>query len=87
MYQPSTGGGLQTSSQGWTEGGGAWREALRSSPLGLVAGGLRGTLGSSLRSPAEGEGNEGFPPAPDKDLERGPNSQGKAKPNGQVYAL
>ena len=30
---------------------------------------LRGTLGSSLRSPAEGEGNEGFPPPPDKDLE------------------
>ena len=29
---------------------------------------LRGTLGSSLRSPAEGEGNEGFPPPPDKDL-------------------
>ena len=26
-------------------------------------------LGSSLRSPAEGEGNEGFPPPPDKDLE------------------
>ena len=25
--------------------------------------------GSSLRSPAEGEGNEGFPPPPDKDLE------------------
>ena len=30
---------------------------------------LRGTLGSSLRSPPEGEGNEGFPPPPDKDLE------------------
>jgi len=30
---------------------------------------LRGTLGSSLRSPAEGEGNEGFPPPPEKDLE------------------
>ena len=29
----------------------------------------RGTLGSSLRSPAEGEGHEGFPPPPDKDLE------------------
>ena len=29
----------------------------------------RGTLGSSLRSPAEGEGHEGFPPAPEKDLE------------------
>ena len=26
-------------------------------------------LGSSLRSPAEGEGHEGFPPPPDKDLE------------------
>ena len=30
---------------------------------------LRGTLGSSLRSPAEAEGNEGFPPQPEKDLE------------------
>ena len=30
---------------------------------------LRGTLGSSLRSPAEGEGHEGFPPPPEKDLE------------------
>ena len=30
---------------------------------------LRGTLGSSLRSPAEVEGNEGFPPQPEKDLE------------------
>ena len=29
---------------------------------------LRGTLGSSLRSPAEGEGNEGFPPPSEKDL-------------------
>ena len=27
---------------------------------------LRGTLGSSLRSPAEGDGHEGFPPPPDK---------------------
>ena len=26
-------------------------------------------MGSSLRSPAEAEGNEGFPPHPDKDLE------------------
>ena len=26
---------------------------------------LRGTPGSSLRSPAEGEGHEGFPPPPD----------------------
>ena len=26
----------------------------------------RGTLGSSLRSPAEGEGHEGFPPPPEK---------------------
>ena len=26
-------------------------------------------MGSSLRSPAEGEGHEGFPPPPDKDLE------------------
>ena len=25
---------------------------------------VRGTLGSSLRSPAEGEGHEGFPPPP-----------------------
>ena len=32
-------------------------------------GGGGGTLGSSLRSPAEGEGHEGFPPPPDKDLE------------------
>ena len=30
---------------------------------------LRGTLGSSLRSSAEGQGNEGFPPPPEKDLE------------------
>ena len=30
---------------------------------------LRGTLGSSLRSPAEGEGNEGFLPPLEKDLE------------------
>ena len=30
---------------------------------------LRRTLGSSLRSPAEGEGNEGFAPPPEKDLE------------------
>ena len=27
---------------------------------------LRGTLASSLRSPAEGEGHEGFPPPPEK---------------------
>ena len=30
---------------------------------------LRGTLASSLKSPAEGEGNEGFSPPPEKDLE------------------
>ena len=30
---------------------------------------LRGTLGSSLGSPAEGEGHEGFPLPPEKDLE------------------
>ena len=30
---------------------------------------LRGTLGSSQMSPAEGEGIEGFPPPPEKDLE------------------
>ena len=30
---------------------------------------LRGTLASSLRYPAEGEGNEVFPPPPEKDLE------------------
>ena len=30
---------------------------------------LRGTLGSSLRSPAEVEGNEGFPPPLEKDLD------------------
>ena len=29
------------------------------------------TPGSSLRSPAEGEGHEGFPPPPEKDLEWG----------------
>ena len=29
---------------------------------------LRGTLGSSLRSPAEREGHEGFPPPPEKAL-------------------
>ena len=34
-----------------------------------VALSCRGTLGSSLRSPAEGEGNEVFPPPPEKDLE------------------
>ena len=33
----------------------------------------RAVAGTSLRSPAEGEGNEGFPPPPDKDLE-GPSS-------------
>ena len=30
---------------------------------------LRDTLGSSLRSPAEVEGNDFFPPQPEKDLE------------------
>ena len=30
---------------------------------------LRGTLGSSLRSPAEGEGNEGFPRPLEKDFD------------------
>ena len=30
---------------------------------------IRGTMGSSLRSPAEVEGNEAFPPQPQKDLE------------------
>ena len=30
---------------------------------------LRGTLGSSLRSPAEVEGNKGFPPPLEKDLD------------------
>ena len=30
---------------------------------------LRGPLGSSLRSPAEVQGNEAFPPQPEKDLE------------------
>ena len=30
---------------------------------------LKGTLGSSLRSQAEVEGKEGFPPQPEKDLE------------------
>ena len=32
---------------------------------------LRGTLGSSLRFPAEGEGNEGFPPPSNKDFAQG----------------
>ena len=30
---------------------------------------IRGTMGSSLRSPVEVEGNECFPPQPKKDLE------------------
>ena len=35
-------------------------------------------LGRSLRSPAEGEGHEGFPPPPDKDLDPHPwDSPGK----------
>ena len=33
--------------------------------------GVGETLRSSLRSPAEGEGNEGFPPPPNKDLDAG----------------
>ena len=33
-------------------------------------------LGSSLRSPAEGEGHEGFPPPPEKDLEPGNSTPG-----------
>ena len=41
------------------------REAL---PIPQDPSPLRGTLGSSLRSPAEGEGNEGFPPPLEKDL-------------------
>ena len=48
----------------------AWRLAGLSSalafPLDLGARPLC-TLGSSLRSPAAGEGHEGFPPPPDKD--------------------
>ena len=45
---------------------------------------LRGTLGSSLRSTAEGEGNEGFPPPPDKDLES-PSSTRKISRSGLMY--
>ena len=40
----------------------SWVLVCRTSPL-------RGTLASSLRSPAEGEGHQGFPPPPEKDLE------------------
>ena len=40
---------------------------------------IRGTVGSSLRSPAEVEGNEGFPPQPEKDLES-PSSTPLAPP-------
>ena len=42
-----------------------------------------GTLGSSLRSPAEVEGNEGFPPQPEKDLES-PSSKKEGIPKGYV---
>ena len=45
----------------------------------------RGTLGSSLRSPAEGEGHEGFPPPPDEEgsgprvlLKSGPGNRGRS---------
>ena len=41
---------------------------------------LRGTLGSSLRSPAEGEGHEGFPPPPDKNQGRPCTSPPKGQP-------
>ena len=34
----------------------------------------------SLRSPAEGEGNEGFPPPPDKDLESPSSTRLEAQP-------
>ena len=44
-------------------------ESREAPPTPQDASPLRGTLGSSLRSPAEGEGNEGFPPLPKKDLE------------------
>ena len=44
-------------------------ESREAPPTPQDASPLRGTLGSSLRSPAEGEGNEGFPPPPEKDLE------------------
>ena len=44
--------------------------------------GLRGTLGSSLRSPAEGEGNKGFPPQPEKDLESPSSTPLEGNPAG-----
>ena len=44
-------------------------ESQEAPPTPQDASPLRGTLGSSLRSPAEGEGNECFPPPPEKDLE------------------
>ena len=48
---------------------GTWAESRGAPPPPQDPSPLRGTLGSSLRSPAEGEGHEGFPPPPDKDLE------------------
>ena len=50
------------------QGGSGQLLQQRDSCSGLLAW-LRGTLGSSLRSPAEGEGHEGFPPPHEKDLE------------------
>ena len=48
---------------------------------------LRGTLGSSLRSPAEGEVNEGFPPPPDKDLESPSSTRGRPQTTStRLYA-
>ena len=44
-------------------------ESRAAPPAPQYASSLRGTLGSSLRSPAEVEGNEGFPPQLEKDLE------------------
>ena len=40
----------------------------------------RSSVGSSLRSPAEGEGHEGFPPPPDKDLESPSSTRLEAPP-------
>ena len=45
---------------------------------------LRGTLGSSLRSPAEGEGNERFPPPPDQ---APPGSQASSRGEAKDSAL
>ena len=48
---------------------------------------LRGTLGSSLRSPAEGEGHEGFPPPPDMESVRSLGQREGASVSGVLVAL